>query len=308
MFKNLTPISRAALQLISVVVPVGVSALFAVAQPSAPVPWTCDGTQQTKTVSVAMGEGDSIGQLKEKAVAQMKREIIESCGGTVESQTQVLDSAVVEDSILWAARGQITSFEVIEGHVVSHLGDRGQQMSYSYQMTARVVAAKMAGNEDPVFHVNSVLMDKQAYVDGESARIKVRINQPAYVYIFNVASDHSISLLFPTRIDPTQANAVMPPEFVFPTDQHVSEGRKLRLAYDPSVESDHVTEYMEVLATKVPLDLGGSGIAEAINKPRNAGDTAASTALAKVLIKVKRDNVAFGVAKYELYRSSSPQQ
>jgi hypothetical protein len=139
---------------------------------------------------------------------------------------------------------------------------------------------------------------KRDYVDAEA--IAEAVGRPK--------TDHAISLLFPTRLDAAGSNYIMLPQFVYPTPQHLIEGRKLRLAFDPSVESEHVPEYMKVLATKVPLDLNGSGIEEAINKPRHAGDTAASTALAKVLAKMKRENVAFGVVSYELYRSSTPQR
>ena len=270
----------------------------------APPALRCDGTEQAVTTSVAMGTDDPESKGRENAIKEVAREAIEACGGDIESRTQVEDAKVVSDSVLWASRG-IVDIGKATGHIVP-IQDKAGKWSYRYELTAFVTPTRMKGTPDRTFSVE-VWTDKPKYSDGDAVRILGRTTQPAYIYIFNVGSDHSISLLFPTHLDPKGSNRVMPPEFVFPTDQLLSEGRKLRLAYDPSVETEHVTEYMEVLASKEALDLSSSGIAEAIGKPRNVGDTAVSTALAKVLGKMNADTVAFGVAQYELYRSISPQ-
>jgi hypothetical protein len=264
----------------------------------------CDGTPTPRTVRIPRGRSDSDERLEEKATEAVKRQAIESCGGSVESQTEVQDAHIVSDSVFWAARGLITSFKILSARLIeSQSKDQPAQFTYEYEMTAQVGVKRMIGNPDPDFTVKAS-MDKPHYLaDGkDSARITIMPSQLACIYIFNVASDHSISILYPTRLDPPGENCNKGPTYVFPSDQQIAAGRSLRFSYPNNVESDSATESMHLVATKAPMNLKGYGIAEAIGRPRTAGDTAASTALSQVFADMRRDDVAFSVVSYELDR------
>lgn len=270
----------------------------------------CDGTSVEYQVSIPAGEGDTQESLQQRAVAQAEREIIEKfCGSTVTSSTQVADSQVVADSISQASRGLISSLEiVVGGHYESQEEkDHPGRFINLYKLTVRAAPTRMAGADDPNFRVQAY-MDKAAYNDGESGQLTVTLegNDSAYLYIFNVSSDSSISLLFPNRV--VKDNYAPPGVFYYPSAEQQEQGLKLRFAAAPGQKSEHLREYMEILATKRKLEgLSQSKIQEAINRPLSIRDAAPSTELARLLLKsnLKRDEVSTCFVPYEIYRGPS---
>jgi hypothetical protein len=168
-----------------------------------------------------------------------------------------------------------------------------------YKLTVRATATRMAGTDDPGFTLHAS-MNKAEYSDGEAGQLTVTLGEPAYLYVFNVGRDSSISLLFPNRI--FKDNHVAPGVFYYPSPEQQEQGVKLRFAAAEGQASQHLREYMEVLATKVPLDLSQSKIREAINRPLSIRDTAPSTELARLLLKLHRDQVTATMVAYEIYR------
>jgi hypothetical protein len=255
----------------------------------------CDGRPHQNTVSIPWGPNDSMVKLEQMARERAERQVIDACGGSVESRTLVEDAQVVSDSVYLASQGIVTNFEILDKHP-------SRDFSF-FVLTSRITAKRMTGKADPGFRVEAS-MDKPSYHDGETARITVRLTQPGYVYIFNVGSDDAISLLFPLHVgDTSDDNHVTSPEFRYPTDEQTNAGRRLRFKFDPKIESDVVTERMEILATKKPLDLNGSGIQEALRHPLYAGDTAMSTALGTVLATLGRGNITFAGVHYQVSRN-----
>jgi hypothetical protein len=206
---------------------------------------------------------------------------------------------------LQASRGVITNLETIGGGHYESREDKdhpGASMDF-YNLTVRATATRMAGADDPNFKLQAT-MDKAVYSDGEAGQLTVTLGEPAYLYIFNVSSDRSISLLFPNRI--FKNNYVAPGVFDFPSLEQQEQGVILRFAAAAGQASQHLREYMEILATKVPLDLSQSKIREAINRPLSMRDTAPSTELARLLLKLHRDQVTATTVAYEIYRVPTP--
>jgi len=269
-------------------------------------PEGCDGTPVEYSVSIQVGEGDTKESLRQRAKEQAEREIIERyCGSVITSTTQVADSQVVADSILQASRGVITDLEALDGGHYESREDKdqpGRPVDF-YKLTVRATAARMAGTDDPNFKLQAV-MNKAEYSDGETGQLTVTLGEPAYLYIFNVGSDSSISILFPNRI--FKDNYVAPGVFHYPSPEQQGQGVNLRFAAAEGQVSQHLREYMEILATKIPLDLSQSKIREAINRPLSIRDTAPNTELAKLLLKLHRDQVTATTVAYEIYRPPQP--
>jgi hypothetical protein len=206
---------------------------------------------------------------------------------------------------LQASRGVITNLEPLDaGHYESR-EDKGQpgRSADFYKLTVRATAARMPGSDDPNFKLQAS-MDKAQYSDGEAGQLTVTLGEPAYLYIFNVGSDSSISLLFPNRI--FKDNYVAPGVFHYPSPEQQGQGVNLKFAAAEGQASQHLREYMEILATKIPLDLSQSKIREAINRPLSIRDTAPNTELARLLLKLHRDQVTATTVAYEIYRPPNP--
>ena len=267
----------------------------------------CNGVPIEKQIALAVGRGDTLDQLQQKAEAEAERQVLEeNCGSFVASTTRVDHAKVVEDSVVQASQGLITSIEVTgQGAFESQKTPDGK-VTNLYKVSFKVGATRMPGAADPGFTV-SAKMDKGAYNDGDAGRLTVWLSQPSYLYIFNIGSDGSISILFPNRL--TKQNLVGPAPFMFPTEEQLDQGQKLRFAVAPGQESERVTEYMEILATKRELrGLEESPIREAINRPLSIQETAPSTELGKLLLKsgLRRDEIATSTVAYEIYRKPNP--
>jgi hypothetical protein len=217
----------------------------------------------------------------------------------------VADSQVVADSILQASRGLITALDIIGGDHYESREDKGQPGKFGdfYTLTVRATATRMAGADDPKFTLQAS-MNKAEYSDGEAGQLTVILGERAYLYIFNVYSDSSISLLFPNRV--FKDNHVAPGVFHYPSPEQQEQGVKLRFAAAEGQTSQHLREYIEILATKVPLDLSQSKIREAINRPVPIRDAAPNTELARLLLKLRRDQVTATTVAYEIYRPPKP--
>jgi PKD repeat protein len=88
-----------------------------------------------------------------------------------------------------------------------------------------------------------IWVDKGAYAIGENIQIHFRVSQDAYVYIYDIDAAGKVSLLFPNYY--SQNNRVSAGEHVLPDSS----------AYNLNVVQPTGTEYMQLIASAVPLNL-----------------------------------------------------
>ena len=261
----------------------------------------CDGTAVQYSVRVPVGEGDTPETLRASAIQQAQEQIVRQyCGSDVSSTTVLEDSMVASHRVLDVSRGLITSLKMADnGRFVSgEIKDQPGITANFFELKIEATPRRLPGDPDPAFYVRAA-MDRESYTEGDTGRIRIELSQTAYVYVFSIGADRSISLLFPTRLEVD--NRRVAGAFQFPTD----DSNPLRFYSLAKQKSRHIREFVLVVATKRPLDLKYSGIAEAVGTPVSVNDTASQFALANSLLKLKRDEVAQAAVAYEIYRKSS---
>jgi hypothetical protein len=257
---------------------------------------SCNGKPVQHTIKLPVGEGDTPENLRNMALLQAQAEIIqENCGSDVSSTTVVEDSMLASHRVLDISRGLITSIRLLDrGHFETIQGKSGEAFN-TFVVKVEATPMRLPGRADPEFTV-SARMDKDAYNDGDYGILTGSVTQAAYLYVFSIGADSAVSVVFPTAVSPK--NQVAPGDFKLFDPEKVP----LRFGVLPTQKSKSVREYIVVVATKRPLDLAGTGIREAVGGIRTISDTAASTALARAILKLKRDEVAQTAVTYEIFK------
>ncbi len=86
--------------------------------------------------------------------------------------------------------------------------------------------------------------DRPAYISGQNVVITYTVNQPAYVYVFDIDVAGTVSLIFPNRF--SQNN------FVQAGEHHLPDNNSYIFAIAPP----YGTEYLQIIATTQPISLG----------------------------------------------------
>ncbi len=85
-------------------------------------------------------------------------------------------------------------------------------------------------------------MDKATYMAGDSARVMFTVNQPAYIYLFNIRSDGVVRMIFP--------NGYNAQNYVSAGTHALPNGM-----YDFTVEPPAGTDHLQIVASLAPLTL-----------------------------------------------------
>lgn len=101
-------------------------------------------------------------------------------------------------------------------------------------------------------------LDKPLYADGEEAALRVEVAADAYLYIFNIAEDGGVTLLFPNGYEVNNVLRAHAP-LIFPSEPLRAQGVRLR-ARLPAGRT-RSAETLKVLAVEKPLDLARGGAA-----------------------------------------------
>jgi hypothetical protein len=144
------------------------------------------------------GDIDTLKEVKTRARRDAQTKAVGMAVGTfIKSHTLVSNSQVAEDLIYAAVRGKITKEEIISSD-----WDAKERSLYKVKIKALVepVYPEKGGGLSVKLHLS-----KTDLKEGEDVKIFYSVSQNAYVYIFSVAADGSVTLLLP--------NANMPDNF-----------------------------------------------------------------------------------------------
>jgi PKD repeat protein len=92
--------------------------------------------------------------------------------------------------------------------------------------------------------LTDIRTDRPAYVSGQTVLITYNVNQPAYIYVFNIDAAGTVRLIFPNQF--SQANFVQAGEHLLPDNG----------SYTFAVAPPFGTEYLQIIATTQPINLG----------------------------------------------------
>lgn len=208
------------------------------------------------------GEMDTLKEVKDRAKRDAQTKAVEMAIGTfVRSHTLVSNSQVADDLIYAAVRGKITKVEIIS----SGWDDKDRNL---YRMKIRALV-KPVYPEKGGGLAAKVSLSKADLREGEAVNIFYQLNRDCYVYIFSVAADGSVTLLFPNSSAPdsyTRAGQA----YTFPPR---GGPIKLKAMFLPNFKGKLAEEKIKLIATREKQDLLPLGFREGIFQVYDAAST-----------------------------------
>ena len=228
---------------------------------------------------VPFGEDTTLSDAKVRSRNEARRKAIEAAVGTfINARTIIYNYAVAEDLVQATVRGMIVAEEVLEEGAREVADGRGAKaLLYVTKLKAQVQPIKAQHKSDFIVRAE---FNKQTFREQEEMEIKVSSSQDAYLHIFNVSDDNSVTVLFPNRF----AQKVFIPgkrEVTFPSEEQRTAGIRLRV-FTPRGHEKAV-ERIKVIATTTSKDLVKSRFKEGVFQVYDGKDTGLINDLLKEL-------------------------
>jgi len=237
------------------------------------------------------GEFDTLKEIRGRARRDAQNKAVEQAVGTfIKSHTLVSNSQVAEDLIYAAVRGKITQEKILSSD-----WDASQRNLYRVKIKALVqpVYPEKGGGLSAKLHLSGTDLK-----EGADVKIFYSVSEDAYVYIFSVAADGSVTLLLP--------NANEPDNFVragkahqFP---HVGSRIQLKAMFLPDFKGDSAEERIKIVATRKKEPLLPLGFQEGIFNVYDEKSTGMVGDLVRRLNQMELSDWTEAAAVYQLKR------
>lgn len=140
-------------------------------------------------------EYESAKEMKEKAINDAKRKAIDKVVGVyIDSYTLVSNAQLADDLVRASVRGRIEKVEYADARV-------DKENNLHFIATVKVLVKPVFPERGERIQVKLGLT-KSALKEGDEIRISYQVNKDSYVYIYSIAADNSVTLLFPNKIYP----------------------------------------------------------------------------------------------------------
>jgi len=186
-----------------------------------------------------MGEIETQKEAKDRARLDARNQAIEQAVGVfIRSHTLVSNSQVAEDLIYAAVRGKITKEKIL-------FSDWDAQERNLYKIRIKALVEPVYPEKGEGLSVK-LSLSKSDLREGDEVKIFYTVSEDAYVYIFSVAADGSVTLLLP--------NAHLADNFVRANQagQFPPAGNpiSLKAMFLPGYEGKTAEERIKIIATK----------------------------------------------------------
>lgn len=238
-----------------------------------------------------LGDFDTLKEVKDRARRDAEAKAIEQAVGVfIRSHTLISNSQVAEDLIYAAVRGKITKEIVVSS-------DWDHQDRHLYRTRINALVEPVYPEKGDGLSVN-LSLSKTDLKEGEETRIFYRANKDAYIYIFSIAADGSVTLLLP--------NSQIPDHFVRggkacefpPADSPI----RLKALFLPGFQSASAEERIKIIATRNNEELLPLGFREGIFHAYDARSTGMISDLVRRLNQFEPTDWAEATAVYTLTR------
>jgi hypothetical protein len=199
------------------------------------------------------GELDTLKEVKGRARRDAQAKAVEQAVGVfIKSHTLVSNSQVAEDLIYAAVRGKITKEKTIAA-------DWDTRNRHLYKVTIKALIEPVYPEKGGGLSVK-LHLSRTDLKEGDEVKIFYSVSKDAYVYIFSIAADGSVTLLLP--------NANIP-------DNHTRAGRayqfppagnriQLKAMFLPNYKGAFAEERIKIIATRKKEELLPLGFKEGI--------------------------------------------
>jgi len=198
-----------------------------------------------------MGEIETQKEAKDRARLDARNQAIEQAVGVfIRSHTLVSNSQVAEDLIYAAVRGKITKEKIL-------FSDWDAQERNLYKIRIKALVEPVYPEKGEGLSVK-LSLSKSDLREGDEVKIFYTVSEEAYVYIFSVAADGSVTLLLPNaQLTDNFVRANQAGQFP-PAGSHIS----LKAMFLPGHEGKTAEERIKVIATKKKEPLLSLGFQE----------------------------------------------
>jgi hypothetical protein len=219
------------------------------------------------------GDLETPQEVKERARRDGQNKAVEKGVGVfIRSHTLVSNSQLAEDLIYASTRGKVEKVEVLrEGW------DPRDRNIYRMELKALIRPVYPEKGEGLVLKAS---LSKSRLKESEEVKIFYRANGDCYIYIFSIAADGSVTLLFPNRFQ-RENLARTDTANIFPLDERI----KLQARLLPG--QTKAEERIKIIATRKKEDLIPLGFQEGVFKVYDARSTGMISDLVKKLNRLE---------------------
>ena len=219
-----------------------------------------------------MGEMDTQKEVKDRARRDAQTRAVEKAvGAFIRSHTLVSNFQVADDLVYAAVRGKIEKMDVLfEGW------DKKDRNLYRVKIKALV---------SPVYPEKGqglslkVALSKNILKEGDEVQIFYQVSNDAYVYIFSVAADGSVTLLLPNTMLPDNLTRAGTSCQFPPAESNI----RLKAMFLPNYKEPSAEEKIKIIATRQKEELLPLGYREGIFQAYDAKSTGMISDLVKHL-------------------------
>lgn len=241
--------------------------------------------------SAAQGEHDTLKEVKERARRDAQLRAVDQAVGTfLKSHTLVSNNQVADDLVYASVRGRVKRTEVL-----SEGWDEKDRSVYRVRLKVLV---------EPVYPEKGegisarLALSKDRLREGEDVKVQYQTNADGYVYLFSVAADGSVTLLFPNSLE-RENRTEKGRAYTFPPT-----GSPIRLTatFLPGFKGAVAEEKVKLIVTRKKEDIISLGFQEAMFTTYDASSTGMISDLVRKLNQLDPADWAEAAAVYRIVR------
>ena len=243
------------------------------------------------TGEAKQGDHDTLKEVKDRARRDAQLRALEKTVGTfIKSHTIVSNNQIADDLVYASVRGKVRQTEVL-----SEGWDDKDRSTYRVKLKTLVDLVYPEKGEGMSAKLS---LSKDQLREGEDVKVLYQLGVDGYVYLFSVAADGSVTLLFPNTL--YKDNAVLGGKvYEFPPS---GSPLKLSATFLPGFKGAIAEEKVKLIATRKKEDLIPLGFQEGMFTTYDAASTGMINDLVRRLNQLDPADWAEGTAVYRIVR------
>lgn len=244
-----------------------------------------------ETGEARLGEMDTPKEVMARARRDAQnRAVDKAVGAFIRAHTLVSNNQIAEDLVYASVRGKIGKTEILqEGWDAK---DRNL-----YRVILKALVEPVYPEKGQCLSLKMSL-SKSVLKEGEEAKVFYQANGDAYVYIFSIAADGSVTLLLPNSVDKDN-HVLRDKAYEFPPS---GSPVRLQAMFLPGFKEKAAEERIKIIATKNEEAIVPLGFQEGMVKVYDAKSTGLVSELVKKLSQLDPAEWTEATAGYRIVR------
>jgi len=248
---------------------------------------------------VPFGPDTTLAEAKSRARDEARRQAVERAAGIfLRGQRVVYNTQLADDLVRSLVRGIIIEEQILEEGIHELITDPTGPKAFQYTVKLRTRVKPVRTERRGDFAVTANL-NKTVFSGGEEMQIKAVATKDAYLHIFSVGQDDTVTVLYPNRFV-AEGFVRAEKQLVFPDEAQRMQGLRLRVFLQEG--STKAIEKIKLIATAKKIDLTKGTIHEGVFQMYPGKDSALVTDLLKELARLDESEWAEATIPYEIKR------